>query len=153
VDGNEPVVDNSTGEIIPSEEIIETVTDSAVEIAQIEAAKEVAIAEIHADVEIAHIEQRAETQEILREEIEEEKTWQQNVTNLLERVTETMALIAGVLLTPPLSAEEVTISTPISTLEEINETQTELTPESVAEEQVAEIPLAELPVKVKRRAI
>lgn len=144
-------------QVLPTEEVaaevIEEVTETAVEIAQIEAERDITIAAIHAETEQAHIEANAERHEYNHEEYE----WlRAQVTSLQEQVTS----LQQSSIPPPLLEEVLeevleepaTMETDLilpSTLEGTSETPMELTPESVEENQVVVVPV-QLPARKVR---
>lgn len=143
-------LDNETGlEIeVPEEQAeaaLETVTDSAVEIASIEAAKEVAIAEIQAETVIAVEEQI--TERVVGSEGNDE--WRMNMEERLRSVTDRLDQFLDSQLTPQPSEPMETISIPQSTLDEISEIKTEVIEQSEQESQAE----TQAPKRRQRRAI
>ncbi len=127
-------------------EVIETVADASVAIAEIEANRDVEIAQIGAAVEIEHIEARKEEKGELWERME-------NLSTQVENLAETVSQLSASLLTPQLSAEaDPTTTTPQFTPDPMIETPMEVEPESVVEKVEAEI-TESLPTKRRPRAI
>jgi len=144
---------------LPADDIGEAIIEAgsdAVEIARIEADKEITIAAIHAETEQVSIEAHAEARAVEAEAyVEREDRWQDHqnqLANLQEQVsslTEAITSISTLLASssdPEQEAETVivadevtTISTPQSTSDETNLTPMEVISESV-EEKPAVVP-------------
>lgn len=118
-----PASSSSEGEEAVADAIVEASSD-AVEIARIEAEKEVTVAAINAGTEEARIEQQTEL-EAARLEIEKERvTWQEErVMELEKQVQELRELVLNSSIQQPLQelAEEVTAET----MEALSETPPE----------------------------
>lgn len=133
----------------------ETPGSDAVEIARIEAEKEVTIAAIHADVATTEIEARAEGESERDERWHELQSQLANLTGQVASLSETVAAlsilpallpVAEVIAEPEPEPETETISTPPSTREETSETPTEVIDVSEAEK-----PEAPAPAKARLR--
>jgi len=162
-EGNLPppvTLDGATGLPIDDNEVVAEVTDAAVEIAEIEAGKEIAIAQIKADTAIAiehEITERVETSRTVDEEREYQwQLMQENMAALSEQV-QTLGSSLAHLLTPPPSEPEPeavevteTLSIPQSISDVTNSTPMEAIGESVSES-LAEPIIA--PKRPRRRAI
>ena len=143
------VTTDNLPEPTPEVEAVETVADSAVEIAQIEADKEVAIAEIHAEVETAHIEARAEGDERVTECLEAMTHLRADLSALAEAVTATATVVEQLVASQstPQPLAEVTPETMTDTSETATETSSETGTEVPAKS------AEEKPVAVMRRKV
>lgn len=116
-------------------EVIEQVTDSAVEVAQIEAARDIAIAEIQADVAQATIEaaqEQQESEQLLRERL---TFLEGENSQLLERVTSLEAQLMVEEIQETVTNSEPSASEVIlAEAETLTPTEPDLTPTSTADE-------------------
>lgn len=167
LDGDLPplTLDNLTGQEVPPApplEVVEEVTDSAVEIAEIEAGEAIAIAQINADAMVA-VEEEI-TARVLGD-AERENQWQELMTNMgtLHQRVEDLALRLDHLSTPPtlpepeaeiVTEDSVTEPGPLSIPQSIADL-TSSTPMGAIGESVAESLAAENvePARRRRRAI
>jgi hypothetical protein len=139
--------------VTPSETATEVVADSAVEIAQIEADKEVTLAAIDAETQTARID--ANERESERWHDQELASLREQNSTLREKITELETLVAS--LIPPRLSEEVTPEPEPETMtvssatvtETSNETKTEAPAEREEEKAVETALAAIVPGRVK----
>jgi hypothetical protein len=112
---------------------LETVSSDAVEIARIEANKEIAVAAIHAEVETARLEGDDQWQEMMQTNIQELQSGMQELRVQLSAV---LSAPMQSQVEPEPVAVEVETLTPQSTSDETSETRTVVTAESVEEKPV-----------------
>lgn len=92
------------------ETVAEPIIEASVEIAEIEAGRDIALAEIRAETEIAHIEANAE----IVAEATEDREWRRNIEVSLAELQTAVLDLAGRLTPPPSTEPELLPTNPSS---------------------------------------